>query len=90
MERTQAMREANRDRAHEIYDQKLKSQVETPENIGKILSIDTRTGDYEMHEDHITAVKRLRARQPNAEVFTLRIGYNAVYTIGGTIERTTP
>ena len=43
-----------------------------------------------MNEDHITAVKRLRARQPNAEVFTLRIGYNVVYTIGGTIERTAP
>ena len=45
MERTQAMREANRDRAHEIYERQIKAQIETLENIGKILCIDTRTGD---------------------------------------------
>ena len=34
-------------RGQEIYETKLRSRVETEENIGKIISIDVDTGDYE-------------------------------------------
>ena len=33
---------------HEIYETQLRSKVETDENIGKLISIDIKTGDYEI------------------------------------------
>ena len=90
MEHTPAKRQELRDLAHAIYTQRLKATVETPENIGKIISIDTLSGEYEIDADHLTAARRLRDRLPNAESFGLRIGYKAVYAIGGILERTTP
>ena len=90
MEHTPAKRQELRDLAHAIYTQRLKATVETPENIGKIISIDTLSGDYEINDDYLTAIKRLRERLPSAETFTLRIGYNAVYAIGNAIVRTAP
>ena len=90
MGHTQEKRRELRDLAHAIYTQRLKQAVETPENIGKIISIDTLSGDYEINDDYLTAIKRLRERLPSAETFTLRIGYNAVYAIGNAIARTTP
>ena len=38
-------------RGQEIYQQSLQSLVETQENIGKIISIDIETGDYEIADD---------------------------------------
>ena len=90
MGNTQEKRQELRARTHAIYTQRLKAAVETPENIGKIISIDTISGDYEINDDYLTAIKRLRERLPLAETFTLRIGYNAVYAIGNAIARTTP
>lgn len=38
-------------RGEQFYDQTLREQVETEENIGKIITIDIETGDYEIGED---------------------------------------
>jgi hypothetical protein len=70
-----------------LYEQ-LRSKVETEENIGKLISIDTETGDHEIAEDLLIAGKRLQARHPNAKMVGKRIGYNAVYTVGGALTRT--
>ena len=72
---------------HEIYETQLRPRVETDENIGKLISIDIDTGDYEIDEKLITAVERLQARRPEAEIWTERIGYNAVYAVGGSLHR---
>jgi hypothetical protein len=72
---------------HEIYETQLRSKVETEENIGKLISIDIETGDYEIGKDLSLTVQRLRQRQPNAQVWTERIGYNAVYAVGGSLYR---
>ena len=72
---------------HEIYEAQLRPKVETDENIGKLISIDINTGDYEIGDDLIPTVRRLRQRRPDAEVWTERIGYNAVYAVGGSIHR---
>ena len=72
---------------HEIYETQLRSKVETEENIGKLISIDIRTGDYEIGDDLIPTVRRLRHRRPDAQVWTERIGYNAVYAVGGSLHR---
>jgi hypothetical protein len=75
-------------RGQEIYDQKLRPHVETEENIGKIISIDIETGDYEIDDDLIKAGDRLLARHPGAALYGARIGYDAVYAIGGSPKRT--
>ena len=76
-------------RGKEIYQQRLRTQVETEENIGKLISIDIETGDYEIGDDKsLAAPHRLHARHPGAALYTLRIGYNAVDSFGGVVERT--
>jgi hypothetical protein len=72
---------------HEIYETPLREQVDTKENIGKLISIDIKSGDYEIADKLITAIQRLQARRPDAEIWSERIGYDAVYAIGGSIRR---
>lgn len=78
-------------RGQEIYERSIRDKVETEANIGKLVSIDVETGDYEVGDDRsIEAPLRLHARHPGAAVYTLRIGYNAAVSLGGVIERTAP
>ena len=72
---------------HEIYETQLRATVETDENIGKLISIDINTGDYEIGEKLLPTVERLQARRPGAEIWTERIGYDAVYAVGGSLRR---
>ena len=58
-------------------------------NIGKIVSIDVNSGDYEVDADLLTAGDRLLARHPDAAIWGERIGYDAVYAVGGALTRTT-
>ena len=75
------------ERAEEFYEQKLRTQVETDDNIGKIILIDVNSGDYEIDDVSIEASRRLKARRPDAEPCGLRIGYSAAYSFGGTLTR---
>lgn len=77
-------------RGQKIYEERLRPLVETQENIGKIISIDIESGDYEIDNDLIKAGDRLRSRHPNAVLYGARIGYDAVYAIGSTVSPTTP
>lgn len=74
-------------RGQEIYEQRLRSLVETEVNIGKIISIDVESGDYEIGDDLLSAGRRLQKRHPDALMYGKRIGYNAVYAVGGTLAR---
>jgi hypothetical protein len=76
-------------RGKELY-QELRPKVETPENIGKEIVIDIESGDYEIATEGLAAGKKLRMRHPDALLYGARIGYNAVYAIGGALERTAP
>jgi hypothetical protein len=69
-------------RGWEIY-RKLLPQIETDENVGKIISIDVETGEYAIDDDTLSASGRLLARRPDAALFGMRIGYDAVYALGG-------
>lgn len=40
---------------------------------GKFLALDVETGDYEIDKDELAAVKRARARRPEAPLYLLRI-----------------
>ena len=74
-------------RGQESY-AKIRGQVESAENIGKIIAIDVHSGDYEIGNDLLMISHQLKSRQPNAEMWAERIGFNAVYTVGGTLTRT--
>jgi hypothetical protein len=76
-------------RAQELYD-RLRPEIETPENIGKLIVIDVESGDYEIDDMGIETSRRLQQRHPNATLYALRIGYKAVETLGGILERTAP
>ena len=77
-----------RQRGNELYEQSIRTKVESEENIGKLVSIDIETGDYEIGDDNsLEAPRRLHLRHPGAAVYTLRIGYNAAYALGGVLER---
>lgn len=75
-------------RGKALYAQSIRSKVETEENIGKLVVIDIETGDYELSDDRsLEAFRRLNVRHPDAAIYTIRIGYNAVDAIGGVLER---
>lgn len=76
-------------KAWQAYE-RLRPIVETPENIGKIIVIDIDSGDYEIdHMDELgfEASDRLQTRHPASKMFSIRIGYKAMETIGGVRER---
>jgi hypothetical protein len=75
-------------RGEELYHHQLRGQVETG-NVGRICVIDVETGDYEIDETMLAASRRLLARRPDAPLWAVRIGYEAVYTFGGGLEPAT-
>jgi hypothetical protein len=77
-------------RGRQWYAQTIRAQVETPENIGRIVCIDIETGDFEIADENLTAAERLQSRHPDAAIYGIRIGYNAVYALGGILTRTSP
>lgn len=68
-------------RGKEIYEQSICPQVETVENIGKVVSIDIETGNYEIGDNPVVTSLRLQAKNADAAIWTERIGFNAVYAI---------
>jgi hypothetical protein len=77
-------------RGKETYQQNIRSHIETAENIGKIIAIDLNTNEYEIDKDLLAACHRLQVKHPNAVTWAERIGYDAVYAVGGTLVRTEP
>lgn len=65
----------------EIFDRRVKPTLR-PEDDGKFVAIDVDTGEYEMDEDDYTAVMRLRARMPAADMWLMCAGYPTTYRIG--------
>ena len=79
-------------RGHALYEQELRGNLETEENLGKIVVLDVETGHYEIDTDGIQANNRLRTRYPDTDpynLFAIRIGYDAVFAVGSTLTRTT-
>jgi hypothetical protein len=73
------------ERAEAYYDSVLRAELETDENIGKLLMIDTDTNRYVLGAKNYEMARRLAAANPNA-VYTLRIGYPAVTGIGHAVK----
>ena len=76
-------------RARDRYELGIRPQVETPENIGKVLIIEPESGDFEMSEDGLEANHRMLAKHPGATLVGLRIGHDVVEQFGAYLPAST-
>ena len=73
--------------AKQLYKSSIQQQVETEDNLGKMVIIDIETGNYEVDKTGLQAAKILTVKNPNARLFGIRIGYNVAASFGGVMER---
>lgn len=64
-----------------IYETQVRPQVEAG-NDGKIVAIDIETGNFELAEDTMLAIRQLYSRIPDAQPWVVRIGHRAVHRFG--------
>jgi hypothetical protein len=74
-------------RGQDLYDREIRPEVETSDNLGKIISIDIETGNYEIDDNLLASSSRLQQQFPDAVIWAERIGFNAVYAVGGTLTK---
>lgn len=74
-------------RAKELYKNSIRQQVETEENIGKMVIIDIETGEYAVDKIGIESAHLLRKKNPLARLFGIRIGYKVAVSFSGEMER---
>ena len=74
-------------RAKELYDNGIRQQVETAENIGKMIIIDIETGEYAIDKIGIESAHYLRNKNLLARLFGIRIGYKVAVSFCGNMER---
>ena len=72
------------ERGEALYNQQIREAVEAG-NEGNFLVLDVETGAYEVDVDELAAVQRARAKNPDAVLYILRIGYATAYKIGGQV-----
>ncbi len=66
----------------------LRAILDMPENRGKVLAIEPESGDYEISEELLSAMKLLRARNGGKLVYALRIGQGTLgHLRGGRVEK---
>ena len=74
----------NRDAAaigREIYENRILPRMK-PEDRGKVVVIDVKSGDYEIGYDDAAAMFSLLERRPDAFTWSERVGYPAVHRMG--------
>ena len=69
-------------RGEKIYRERIRPTL-TEADIGKFVTIDINSGDYEIDDDDISGGLALRARTPGSCYYGLRVGYSAAYFFGG-------
>jgi hypothetical protein len=75
-------------RGEELYERTLLRKVE-PDNVGRYLSLDINTGEYEIGDNRLDTVNRLLTRMPNATIYTVLVGYPAAAAMGAALRPTT-
>ena len=73
-------------RAQEIYDRVVRPALK-PDDIGKFVTIDIESEDYEVDRDEYKAGERLLSRRPDAQMWLERAGYVAAHAIGCRLKR---
>ncbi len=85
---TRRPREETARLGEEIYERDIRSQVEKTHR-GKIVAIDVDSGNYAIGDMVVTAAKRLREQRPDADVWSVRVGYRTLRSFrGGSLRRT--
>jgi hypothetical protein len=69
-------------RAKQFYEQEIRQKVEHSDNIGKMIVIDAETGEYGIDRTGIESALNLKQKNPNARLFTMRIGYDVAFSFG--------
>ncbi|MUG93755.1 hypothetical protein F7734_15550 [Scytonema sp. UIC 10036] len=69
-------------RARDFYENGIRSSVEHGDNIGKMIVIDAETGEYASDKIGVESGLKLKQKNPNARLFTMRIGYDVAVTFG--------
>ncbi len=87
MDRSKITSELVAERGQALYDQGIKQQVETDENVGKMVVIDIETGEFGVDDTGIETARRFHAKHPDAALYGIRIGYNVAASFGGVMER---
>jgi uncharacterized protein (DUF433 family) len=72
-------------RADEIFERKIRPQVDVEEEARKYVAIDTESEDFEVHADQRTASDRLLERHPEAQgrIWFRRVGSPIAHSFGG-------
>ena len=66
----------------EIYEREIRHLVEADHH-GEVVAIDVGSGSYALGENAIAASKGLRNQHPDARVWLMRVGHQALYHFGG-------
>ncbi|MBD0388284.1 MAG: hypothetical protein ICV54_17700 [Nostoc sp. C3-bin3] len=74
-------------RAKQFYENGIRQNVESGDNIGKMIVIDAETGEYGIDATGVETALKLKQKNPNARLFTIRIGYDVAVSFGGAMER---
>ena len=65
-------------RGQDAFDRHVRPKLR-PEDDGKFVAIDIESGDYEIDADDYSAVTRLHARRPEANIWLERAGQPTAY-----------
>lgn len=76
-------------RGEEIFDRQIAEKV-CGEDPDRIVAIDIDSGDFEVDDEILDAVERLRKRKPEAQVWLRRVGSRSVMHFGGIPATKTP
>lgn len=69
-------------RGTELYETKIRPLVEEG-NLGRLVAIDIESGDYAVADERLDAANVLFNKNPDAQIWMIRIGHVAVESIGG-------
>ena len=63
-----------------VYERRVRPTLDgAAEPVGWFLSVDLASEDWELDANHAEAALRLLERRPEADVFTIRLGFPAAY-----------
>ncbi|NET89428.1 MAG: hypothetical protein F6K45_15260 [Kamptonema sp. SIO1D9] len=74
-------------RAKQFYENGIRQEIESGDNFGKMIVINAETGEYGIDQTGVETALKLKQKNPNARLFTMRIGYDVAVSFGGASER---
>jgi repressor of nif and glnA expression len=76
-------------RGDEIYERIVRPHLK-PADKDRFVAIDVDTGEYEITDTELEAIRRLHARLPDSQTWLVRVGSRYVYRFGGRTLRGRP